>query len=173
MEHQNKQIYQVYLSARDNLTQLVSIIVPSKEVEDIVQETYVKVCQQVDSNDLHNPRSFMMKTAKNLALDYLKRAETRLVSGYDESFETGVEEIFNPSHDTCTQAQNNQELATFCQAVSLLPTQTRKAFVLKRVFGYSQKEIAQELNIAEKTVEKHISNGFKKCGQYMRERGFI
>jgi RNA polymerase sigma-70 factor (ECF subfamily) len=42
-------------------------------------------------------------------------------------------------------------------------------FVLKKVYGYSQREIARELGIAESTVEKHISLAVRKCSIYMRK----
>jgi DNA-binding NarL/FixJ family response regulator len=35
------------------------------------------------------------------------------------------------------------------------------------VYGYTQKEIAKELDISESTVEKHIAVGFKRCTIYM------
>ena len=49
--------------------------------------------------------------------------------------------------------------------------QCRRAFVLKKVYGYSIKEIATELAISEKTVEKHIAQGIKRCTLYMRKVG--
>jgi DNA-binding CsgD family transcriptional regulator len=39
--------------------------------------------------------------------------------------------------------------------------------VLKKVYGYSQKEIALSLSISENTVEKHIATGIKRCSHYM------
>lgn len=35
----------------------------------------------------------------------------------------------------------------------------RDAFVLRKVHGYRQKEIAKQLGISESTVEKHIARG--------------
>src|SRR5690606_20794216 len=48
--------------------------------------------------------------------------------------------------------------------------QCRKAFVLRKVYGYSQKEIADSLGISENTVEKHIATGIKRCTGYMMAR---
>jgi DNA-directed RNA polymerase specialized sigma24 family protein len=53
-------------------------MVPSKDVEDVVQETFLKFCKVDADQEIRSPRSFMFKTAKNLALDYVKRAEHRL-----------------------------------------------------------------------------------------------
>jgi RNA polymerase sigma-70 factor (ECF subfamily) len=64
----------------------------------------------------------------------------------------------------------SDEFAEMCEAIRLLPVQCRKVFVLKKVYGYSQKEIAQELGLSQSTIEKHISAGTKKCMQFKRNR---
>ena len=37
--------YKVYLASRKSLSNVVARIVPPHEIEDIVQETYVRICQ--------------------------------------------------------------------------------------------------------------------------------
>jgi len=70
----------------------VSRIVPPKDIEDIVQETYVRVCQIDSSSSIKHPRSFLFKTARNLALDHVKRAESRLTTGVtrEEEFDDAM-----------------------------------------------------------------------------------
>ncbi|MBT5330464.1 MAG: sigma-70 region 4 domain-containing protein, partial [Porticoccaceae bacterium] len=41
---------------------------------------------------------------------------------------------------------------------------------LKKVYGYSQREIAEELGISENTVEKHVALGVKRCTLFLIER---
>jgi len=43
--------------------------------------------------------------------------------------------------------------------------------VLKKVYGLSQKEIAEYLGISQSTVEKHVAKGLLMCVQAMREMG--
>ena len=78
-------INDIYLSLRGNLARALVGIVPPKEIEDIVQETYVRVCQVKRKDEIREPRSFLFKTARNLALDHIKRAESRLVVSVEES----------------------------------------------------------------------------------------
>jgi len=152
------------------LSRAVSRIVPPREVEDIVQETYVRVCQVENKQDILHPKSFMLRTARNLALDYSKRAETRLSVSYEDEFDT-ESDIPSPNNDQedviYHEAASAQEFSHFCQAVRQLPTQCRKVFVLKKVYGYSQREIADDLSISQSTVEKHIANGVRRCSAYM------
>ena len=52
----------------------------------------------------------------------------------------------------------------------LLPVQARRVFVLKKVYGYSQREIADELGLAQSTVEKHVALAVRRCAEYMSEQ---
>ena len=71
--------------------------------------------------------------------------------------------------ETYTQAVSNEEFALLCKAVRHLPLQCRRAFILKKVYGYSQREVARELNLSESTVEKHIALGIKRCTYFMMQ----
>ncbi len=47
------------------------------------------------------------------------------------------------------------------QLVQKLPNKTKQVFKLSRIYGYSQKEISQELSISVKTVENHMTKALK------------
>lgn len=161
-------MYKAYLASRKSISRLVARIVPPHEIEDIVQETYVRICQIENKESITSPKSFMFKTAKNLALDYQKQANVRLVDGI-ENMEVLEHLMSEHSKDEMYEsALTNSEFSYFCEAVRQLPVQCRKVFVLKKVYGYSQREIAVQLNLSESTVEKHISTGMKRCTLFMR-----
>lgn len=161
--------YKAYLTSRKSISRLVARIVPPHEIEDIVQETYVRICQLENKECISSPKSFMYKTARNLALDYQKQANVRLVDGID-NMETLEQLLSDHNKDEMYEnALTQNEFAHFCEAVRQLPIQCRKVFVLKKVYGYSQREIAAQLNLSESTVEKHISTGMKRCTLFMRK----
>lgn len=155
----------VYLSIRNGLMRAVSRLVPPKEIEDIVQETYVRICAVKKTEQILHPRSFLYRTARNLALDHLKRAETRVSVSMDEE---ALDQMVDDLDQVYNQVAATQEFEHFCEAVRHLPLQCRRAFVLKKVYGYSQKEIAENLKISENTVEKHIAMGLSRCRQFMK-----
>ncbi len=163
--------HNIYIASRDSLSRIVGRIVPPHEIEDIVQETYVRICQIENKERITSPKSFMFKTARNLALDYIKQANIRLVDSVENN-PTLNQMLDNTNSDEMFEsAFTHSQLSHFCEAVRQLPVQCRKVFVLKKVYGYSQREIAQQLNISESTVEKHISTGLKKCTLFMRSIG--
>ena len=54
--------YKVYLASRKSLSSVVARIVPPHEIEDIVQETYVRICQIKNTENISSPKSFIYKT---------------------------------------------------------------------------------------------------------------
>jgi len=162
--------YKIYLASRKSISRVVSRIVPPDEVEDIVQETYVRICQIENKDHINSPKSFMFKMARNLALDYQKQSNVRLVDGVDDMGELELLLSEYNNDEMYDNAVTNREFSCFCNAVRELPVQCRKVFVLKKVYGYSQREIAEQLTISESTVEKHISMGLKRCTLFMRRQ---
>jgi RNA polymerase sigma-70 factor (ECF subfamily) len=159
--------YKIYLASRKSISRVVSRIVPPDEIEDIVQETYVRICQIENKENITSPKSFMYRTARNLAIDHQKQASVKLVDSIDD-MQTLECLLSNNSDEMYENTLTNNEFSHFCEAVRQLPTQCRKVFVLKKVYGYSQREIAAQLSLSESTVEKHIATGMKRCTLFMR-----
>ena len=105
-----------FMSIRDSLGRAVQHIVPPGEIEDIVQETYVRVSRVIEKKNIRSPRSFMFRTARNLALDYVKRAETRLADSIDHSDNSMV--LPSDRDDTLARVTSEEEFSRFCDAVS-------------------------------------------------------
>ena len=160
---------ELFTALRARLTRLVLRIAPPEEVEDIVQETYVRVCQIECKDAIRQPRSFLFRTAQNLALDHVRRAETRLTSPSDTIDEMDFSPEVTAADPTYAKVSSDEEFAQFCEAVRRLPQQCRRAFVLKRVYGHSQREIAEIMGISENVVEKHLARGVRRCEVYLDE----
>lgn len=171
-EGEVNEISDVFLSIRLGLARAVSRIVPPHEVEDIVQETYVRLCKVGKADHVEHPKSYLFRTARNLALDSVKRAESRLTEHLDESEAPGFSQSNVLIDETFEQTASSEEFGHFCEAVRQLPLQARRVFVLKKVYGYSQREIARELGIAESTVEKHVALAVRRCAAYLKEESW-
>ena len=166
----DRKMTDVFVSIRSGLARAVGGIVPPKEIEDVVQETYVRVCQERQLGEIQSPRSFMYRTARNIALNHRNRAETRLADSLGDAELADSPAMSDPTGDTLDRVCADEEFATFCDAVRELPVQCRRAFVLKKVYGHSYREIASKMNISEKTVEKHIAKGIRRCRAYVQSR---
>lgn len=159
-----------FSSYRRLLMKVVSTVVPAKDVEDVVQDTFIRACQA--DYEIYQPKPFLMKIARNLALDHIKRAEHRLCDSLhneDGEISEFTIDAFMTDDQTLNEVVSERRFGQFCDAVKTLPPQCKKAFVLKKVYGYTQKEISEEMGISESAVEKHIANGLKRSRQYIKE----
>ena len=64
---------------------------------------------------------------------------------------------------------SKERFLLFCRATEQLSSSIRKCFILKKVYGMSQKEIADQMQLSQSTVEKHIAKGLLQTMLYMRE----
>jgi RNA polymerase sigma factor (sigma-70 family) len=168
----------VFQRYRKTLARLVARIVKPHDIEDIVQDTYIRIYQASQKKPIFHAKSFMLRTARNLALNHIARADAmnHLAAGAADG-ETLVEandlndgSDVSESADTLVQAE--EEFLIFCRAIRDLPLQCRRAFILRKVYGLSQREVARRLGISESTVEKHIAKGIVTSGDYMKTHGY-
>lgn len=158
-----------FLKFRPILARIVSRFVRPHEIEDIVQETFIRSYVAGQKQVIRNPHAFMAKTAKNLALDSLNRAENRLNDSMEEFLES---ELFTQEHTPESECQSQEQFLIFCRAVAELPVRCRRAFILRKVYGLSLKETADYLRISESTVKKHIVRGMLTVIQKMSDKGY-
>jgi RNA polymerase sigma factor (sigma-70 family) len=164
-----KGILETFLAHRNALFRMIGRIVRPNEIEDIVQETFIHSFAAARNQQIHNPQAFMFRTARNLALNCVNRAEQRL----NTSIEDLDEFDFATDTDLLERQHHSEEMfLNFCRAVSSLPVHCRRVFILKKVYGLSQKEIASFLGISSSTVEKHIARGMTTTAEYLQTAGY-
>lgn len=158
-----------FVKFKPSIRRLVARIVKPQDIEDILQETYIRVSSASEKTEIVNQKSFMLKTAQNLAYNLLTTAYHRRVQL--EDFSSSDIELL--TSDLESQWESNERFLGFCKVVRTLPVQCRRAFTLSKVYGFSQQEIATSLEISESTVEKHVAKGFLLCRQSMIRMGHL
>lgn len=154
-----------YLGFKDQLMRLVKrIIKGSGDVEDILQDAYVKTYNASKEQDIKCPRAFLTHTARNLALNHIKLARVKYNISLEENDNSAVISKDASAEDALDSQRRFRHL---CSIISDLPPQCRRAFIYKKVYGMTHKEISAKMNISPKTIEKHISRGLRQCVDYM------
>jgi RNA polymerase sigma factor (sigma-70 family) len=127
-------------------------------IDDIVQETYAILAARADLAQVRSPRSYMFQVAYSVILRHVRRSRivSIQVSGDLDRLEIAMDA---PSPEQ--EAADRDDLRQLAEAISAMPPQTRRAFVLRRVRGLSQRDIAREMGLSENTVEKHIARGMR------------
>ncbi|UDF05595.1 RNA polymerase sigma factor [Asticcacaulis sp. AND118] len=126
------------------------------DVDDIVQETYARLIAVRSVDDIGNIKNYMFQTAYSVMISHVRRAKVvpfHVVSDLDEL--GAMAEGSSPEQQTA----DRDELRRLAAAIATLPGKVRDVFVLRRVSGLSQRDVARKLGLSESTVEKHMSRG--------------
>ncbi len=138
------------------------------EVQDLRQEIYVRVYEAAAKSRPQQPKSFLFATARHLVTDRIRRQ--RIVSidamGDLDSLNVMVEEN---SPEVRTSAY--EDLRRLAHALDELPPKCREVVWLRRVQDMPQRAVAEQLGIAEKTVEKHVMKGMKLLARMLHPSG--
>jgi RNA polymerase sigma-70 factor (ECF subfamily) len=136
--------------------------------DDLVQEAYSRVLRAQAHGRIDSVKAFLFTTARNLALDELRRGR---VVGIDALAEIDDLSVLEEKPGVPESVCRNQELELLTQAIQSLPERCRQVLTLRKIYGLSQKEIAAQLGIAEHTVEAQVANGMRRCADYLARHG--
>lgn len=164
-----------FLKYRRIIASLLRKIRPAastQDIEDILQDTYINTYLSSLKQQIKFPKAFMVKTAIRLAnrqINIARRIDAdEHIDHYSD--ETGTTyDVNNVASQTEKEVLKREDFAFLCEAVEQLPPQCRKVFVLKKIYGLSQREIANKLNLSESTIEKHVAKGLRRTTEYYHE----
>lgn len=136
----------------------------ASDVEELLQETYARLLTAGASNEpeVRSVRAFSLTVARNVAFDWLRHKQVvpiELVADMEAM------DILDERDQIDAIVNSHQELMMLVKAVQQLPERCRQVFTLRKVYGYSQKEIAARMNITENTVEQQLIKAARHCAQ--------
>lgn len=139
------------------------------DVDDVVQEAYTRMLRAYASGPIVNPRAFLFVTARNISLNRIRHSRYEEPVGVKSIDPLSViDEAVIPSET----AEISEEVQLLIHAIQLLPKRCRQILTLRKIYGYSQREVAQKLGISVHTVEAQGSIALRKCTQYFQRMGY-
>jgi RNA polymerase sigma factor (sigma-70 family) len=134
------------------------------DLDELMQETYAHLLTLTPEaiRDIRSVRYFALAVGRNIALDIARRREVLTIEHVGD-----LDELFEDIQDAqcfpLEQSINDeQEVELLLVGLKQLPERCRQVFTLRKVFGLSQKEIADKLGIAENTVEAHLTKALRR-----------
>lgn len=141
------------------------------DVENVVQECLVRVVRAHEREVVGSPRGLLFATARNLALDLIRRQQVIAFEPITEIADSSVFTDGTDGIDVAESVSKKQEFDLLTQAIQSLPERCRQVFTLRTAYGLSQKETARKLGISENTVEKQMANGIRRCTEFFARHG--
>ena len=136
---------------------LTRFLSDANEAQDIAHDAYLRVYSKNDKAPPDNPQAFLYTTARNLAINRLKRREIAPFSRR----EAHVDAAPSPLPGVVQQVMARQEFGQLEAAIAELPPGCRTVLLLRKVELLSHQEIADQLGIAISTVEKQHARALR------------
>lgn len=140
------------------------------EVDDVVQESFLKTFLAWQKGRLTSVRGFLFTVAGNVSVSFFRKRKFISPTPVSELPALSVvEDDSNVVETVCSQ----EELDLVATAIADLPERCRQVAVLRILHGRDCRAIADELGISEQTVRVQLARAMKKCSQFFQERGLM
>jgi RNA polymerase sigma factor (sigma-70 family) len=138
------------------------------DIDDLVQETYARLLQAREQAPLRSAKAYLFTTARNAAFDIFRRRKVVVIDGLAE---IELLPVFEDRPGVADAVCHDQELQLLADAIQSLPERCRRVITLRKLHGLSHREIAQQLGIAENTVNAQVAIGVLRLRDYLRAHG--
>lgn len=128
------------------------------DLPDLRQEIYGRVCEAAHHEIPNSAKSFLFATARNFLIDLVRHSRVVQIEAMAdlEALDIASEQ---PSPEREISAR--EELRAVHAAILRLPPRCQESVVLRKIEGLSLREISARMNISEKTVERHLTDGLR------------
>ncbi len=135
------------------------------DVDDVVQESYLRVWRARAKEPIQSVKAFLFTVARHIALDLVRKERASPIIGIlngtalssaDEA--PGIVEVLDHA----------ERVEMVKDALMRLPLRCREVVILYKLQGMSRSEVASSLRISEKTADEQVARGVKRLEAYGR-----
>jgi len=144
--------------------------------EDIVQDVYYELWKKRDELVMEDTiKYYLFRSIYTKTLNYLNSKIYTHQETFEQSTEGRIQQIYLQSqlYDQESDLMYKELQAEVNAAINDLPEQCKKVFILSRKYELKNREIAEELGISVKTVEKHISKALSQLRLSLKDANLI
>ena len=147
-------------------------ITSDADAENIVQDVFLDLYEKYDILGQHIPVPYLFTCVKNRCIDHLRRQilEREATAKIQDEFEFSLRMKLDSLEDfNATILAENSVEDLLNKALQTLPEKCRQIFVMSKLEGKKQKQIAEELHISINTVEVQMSLAYKKLRNELKK----
>jgi len=135
----------------------------SYDAEDLVQSLFIQLYDKGKLHAINNFENYLMRSVKYKCIDFIRsRQPSSEIELLPDKAGVEIQEI--------TEADIEP---LFHYYAAKLPPKTREVFLMSRVGQMTYKEITEELNISQKTVENQMSSALKKLKSILQKEHYF
>ena len=136
-----------------------SLVKAKQPAEEIVSDVFIKIWEKRKELDkVKNLKVYLYIAIKNTALNYLTKQKKIITEDIEKFADQFKSVYFNPEQLMITADM----VALIHQAIENLPSRCKMVFKLVKEDNLKYKEVADILNISEKTVENQLAIALHK-----------
>lgn len=128
------------------------------EVADLLQEAYARICESACRARPVQTKPFLFLVVRNLMIDRLRQKKVVSIETMGDCEWLGICDD-RPSPERHAAAR--QEMRQLQLALDALPPRCRQVVLLRKVSGFSQREVARQMGLTEETVEHQLAKGLR------------
>lgn len=141
-----------------------------RDVEDIVQESYLRIWRTRAVQPIRSAKAFLFTVARSVALNLLRKKRNAPFEAYGDF---AASRVLDETPNAAETAILHERIDLLADALMTLPPRCREITVLHKVQGLSQKEVAVRLGLSERTVESQVRIGVLRCHAHLQKHGFV
>lgn len=164
----------IYLSYFSKMKHFATeYVISDEDAENIVQDAFVELWENKEMLNMHmNLISYLFTTIKNKCLNHMRHkiivqnTATKIQEEYLISLRMNLDSL-EAFDNKLFSDQDIEKIID--RALDSLPEKCRTIFIMSKIEGKKQKEIAQELNISINTVGAQIGIAYKKLRTELKD----
>lgn len=159
MQEKFEILYKTYYKILRNVVE--NIINDKDASHDVVQEVFLKLWRKRDDLDLIlHPKAYLFKSSVNASITYLENNKQQVE----------LTDIYPADIETADSNMLTKELELKIRmALNKLPPKCKAIFILSRFESMKYKEIANLLDVSEKTVENQMGIALKRMREDLKQ----
>lgn len=148
------------------------IVLKEDVAEDIMQEVFMECWSRRKKLDTSSSlKSYLYKLTHNRSLDFLKSSANKKIDLSNEI--TTLDYLLYTAFTVDEQLHGEEIGREIDNCIASLPEKCKDVFLLSRQKNLKNREIAEQLGINLKTVEKHISKALQEIRAHLSETGYL
>ncbi len=135
-----------------------------EDAEEMVQEIFSKIWdKRADIKEEYEFRSYLF----SIAFNYIKKhfRSKALINKYAESATSNI----NESEQTQEEVNYTSLKSIVDELVNRMPEKRRIVFIKSRFEGKNAKDISEEMDISQSTVENHLNQALRFLRQHLKD----